>query len=235
MQKIWLLFYNIFFAITFCYAQPQSVTTYKLSLSEALDIASEQSLDAMVAKDQMRVSYWQFRNYRADMLPSLTFEGTLPSLNRLLTEYQKEDGTYTFIPSRSLSENISLSLSQNIPYTGGRVLVQSQLQRLDELDGARNTNWLSVPASITLEQPLITARPLWWATKIEPERYKEAQQQFAVNMEMVSIRTIQYYFNLLLSMINRNIAEQTLQNATQLYDIAQGKKRLGLISDNDLQ
>lgn len=86
-----------------------------------------------------------------------------------------------------------------------------------------------------MEQPLITARPLWWATKIEPERYKEAQQQFAVNMEMVSIRTIQYYFNLLLSMINRNIAEQTLQNATQLYDIVQGKKRLGLISDNDLQ
>lgn len=83
------------FAVTICYAQPQSVTTYKLSLSEALDIASEQSLDAMVAKDQMRVSYWQFRNYQADMLPALTFEGTLPSLNRLLTEYQKEDGTYT--------------------------------------------------------------------------------------------------------------------------------------------
>ena len=36
-------------------------------------------------------------------------------------------------------------------------------------------------------------------------------------------------------MVNRDIAEQTLRNATQLYDIALGKKHLGLISDNDLQ
>ena len=235
MQKIILICFVNFFVSHICYAQSSTTQTYKLSLRDALNIASEQSLDAMVAKDQMRVSYWEYRNYKADMLPALTFEGTLPSLNRLLTEYQKEDGTYIFIPSRSLSENIALSLSQNIPYTGGRVVVQSQLQRLDELDGDKNTNWLSVPASITLEQPLITDRPLWWATKIEPERYEEAQQQFAVNMEMVSMRTIQYYFNLLLSMVNRDIAEQTLRNATQLYDIALGKKHLGLISDNDLQ
>lgn len=208
--------------------------TIPLSLAEALDIAASQSLDAMVARDQMRVAYWQFRDYKADLLPALTFDGTLPSLNRSLSAYQKEDGSYEFIPNSSLSENAGLSLSQNIPYTGGKISIQSQLQRIDQLDGDRKTNWLSVPAVVTLEQPLVTARPLRWAMKIEPERYKEAQQQFAVDMETVSLRTIQHYFNLLLSTVNRNIAEQTLKNATQLYDIALGKKRLGLISDNDL-
>lgn len=235
MQKILLLFYMFFVAIYMCVAQTDSVTTYKLRLSDALDIASQQSLDALVAKDQMRVYYWRFRDYKADLLPSLTFRGTIPSLNRQLSTYQKEDGTYAFIPSRNLTESALLSVTQNIPYTGGKISVESQLQRLDQLDGSKTTSWLTVPVSITLEQPLITSRPLWWAKKIEPERYKEAKQQYIADMEAVSIRTIQYYFDLLLSMVNYDIAEQTLKNATQLYDIAIGKKRLGLISDNDVQ
>ena len=219
--------------------EPDSVAapprdTLHLTLDEALAMAATQSVDALVAKDEMRSAYWTYRNYKADLLPSLTFSGTLPSLNKSLSSYQKEDGSYEFIPSRSLSEYAGLSLSQNIPYTGGKISIQSQLQRLDQLDGSDKTNWLSVPAVITLEQPLITARPLHWSMKIEPERYKEATQQFFVDMETVSLQTIQHYFNLLLSVANREIAEQTLKNATQLYDIAQGKKRLGLISDNDL-
>lgn len=235
MQKILFIFYAFLGAIYSCIAQNDSVTTYKLSLSDALEIASQQSLDALVAKDQMRVYYWRFRDYKADLLPSLTFSGTIPSLNRQLAAYQKEDGSYAFIPSRNLTESALLSVTQNIPYTGGKISVQSQLQRLDQLDGSKTTSWLSVPVSITLEQPLITSRPLWWATKIEPERYKEAKQQYIADMEAVSIQTIKSYFDLLLSMVNYEIAEQTLKNATQLYDIALGKKRIGLISDNDVQ
>lgn len=236
-RKYALLLLPFLFAAPYAAAQAvpaRDTITLRLSLREALDIAASQSLEAMVARDQMRVAYWQYRDFKADLLPSLTFDGTLPSLNRSLSAYQKEDGSYEFIPNSSLSENAGLSLSQNIPYTGGKISIQSQLQRIDQLDGDRKTSWLSVPAVVTLEQPLVTARPLRWAMKIEPERYKEAQQQFAVNMETVSLRTIQHYFNLLLSAVNRNIAEQTLKNATQLYDIALGKKRLGLISDNDL-
>ena len=33
-----------------------------LSLEEALKIAREQSLDALVAKNQMRIAYWQYRD-----------------------------------------------------------------------------------------------------------------------------------------------------------------------------
>lgn len=213
---------------------PAPVDTLRLTLDEALALASVQSVDAMVAKNTMRAAYWRYRNYKAELLPSLTFNGTLPSLNKSLSSYQKEDGSYEFVPSSLLTENAGLSLSQNIPYTGGTISVQSQLQRIDQLDGDRRTSWLSVPAVVTLEQPLITSRPLRWSMKIEPERYREAQQQFAVNMETVAIQTIQHYFNLLLTASNLEIAEQTLRNATQLYDIAEGKKRLGLISDNDL-
>lgn len=219
-----------------CRAQPaQQIPKRVMTLREALDIARRQSLDALVAKNTMRIAYWQYRDFRADMLPSLTLDGTLPSYNRSLNSYQLDNGSYKFIPSNSISENLALSVTQNIPYTGGSISVQTQLQRIDQLGDQRSTNYMSIPGIITLNQPLITSRPLRWSMKIEPIRYQEAQQQYCVDMERVFIQTINCYFDLLLSTVNESIAEQNLSNATELYSIALGKKKLGLISENDLQ
>lgn len=235
MRKKTLFYIILLLSCIPCRAQHRDSTVLRIGLREALEIAASQSLDAIVCKDQLRISYWQYRNYKADLRPEIIMDGALPSLNKSLTPYQRADGSYEFIPNRSLTGNLGLAVSQNIPFTGGKIYLQSQIERIEQLDGNKRVGWLSVPAAVTLEQPLITDRPLWWAMKIEPARYKEAQQQFVVNMEIVSIKTIQYYFDLLLAMVNRDIAEQNLENATKLFDIASGKKRLGLISDNDLQ
>ena len=34
----------------------------------------------------LRIAYWQYRNYRADLYPRITLDGTLSSLNRSLIE-----------------------------------------------------------------------------------------------------------------------------------------------------
>lgn len=107
-------------------------------------------------------------------------------------------------------------------------------QRMDELEGNKRTDYMSIPVSISLNQPLITSNPLKWATHIEPERYKQAQQQYAANQEAIAIRTLNHYFDLLLAKENTHIAKQNLQNADKLYEVALGKKKIGLISDNDL-
>ena len=205
-----------------------------VSLGEAIRLAREQSLDAMVAKSRLRSAYWQYRNYRADLLPNVTLTGTLPSFNRTLSSYLKEDGTYKYISSNSISEQLALSVTQNIPLTGGALSLQSQVERVDQLDGDKTTEYMSVPFNVIFSQPLITANPLKWSMKIEPEKYKQAQQQFAVNMENVAIQAISYYFDLLLAMINVDIDRQNLKNSEKLMQIAQGKRERGLISDNDL-
>ena len=205
-----------------------------VSLGEAIRLAREQSLDAMVAKSRLRSAYWQYRNYRADLLPNVTLTGTLPSFNRTLSSYLKEDGTYKYISSNSISEQLALSVTQNIPLTGGALSLQSQVERVDQLDGDKTTEYMSVPFNVIFSQPLITANPLKWSMRIEPEKYKQAQQQFAVNMENVAIQAISYYFDLLLAMINVDIDRQNLKNSEKLMQIAQGKRERGLISDNDL-
>lgn len=184
-----------------------------ITLEEAIRLAREQSLDAIVAKSQLRSAYWQYRNYKADLLPNMKLTGTLPSFNRTLSSYLKEDGTYKYVSSNSISEQLSLAVTQNIPLTGGQLSLQSQLERVDQLDGDKETEYMSVPFNVVFSQPLITANPLKWSMKIEPEKYKQAQQQFAVNMENIAVQAISYYFDLLLAMINVNIDKQNLKSS----------------------
>ncbi|MEQ2544058.1 hypothetical protein [Alistipes intestinihominis] len=116
-----------------------------IRLQEALEITASQSLDAIVYKDQMRMSYWQYRNYKADLRPAIIMDGTLPSLNKSLTTYQKSDGSYEFIPNSALTGNIGLAVSQNIQFTGGKIYLQSQIERIEQLDGNKKPDGSAFP------------------------------------------------------------------------------------------
>lgn len=229
MKTIWTVLFGFL-----CLSSMGQKETKVISLSEAIELAKNQSTDAMIVRNRFQAAYWQYRNFKADLLPNIMLKGTLPSFNRTLSSYLKEDGSQTFISNNSLSEQLSLSISQNIPLTGGRISLQSELERVDQLDGEKKTTYMSIPISISLNQPLISSHPLKWDKRIEPERFKQAKQQFAVEMEKVAIQAINHYFNLLLALINVDIAQQNLEHSSKLVKIASSKKNMGLISDNEL-
>ncbi|MGL5683363.1 MAG: TolC family protein [Marinifilaceae bacterium] len=225
--------------ICFCCLYEQSSAQKQvraITLSDALTIAQEQSLEALEAQNFLRIAYWEYRSYRADMLPNIVLKGILPTMNKSLSTYQKEDGSLHFIPNRSLSEDLSIDITQNIPQTGGTVSIQTQLQRTDQLGQGNNApNYLSIPVALTLSQPMLSFNPLKWERRIQPLKYTAAKKQFVVDMEGIAVKTVQYFFNLLLCQVNKNIAFQNLENSKALYEIAEGKRKLGLISENDLQ
>jgi outer membrane protein TolC len=206
----------------------------RITLEDAFLIAETRSLDALVAKNTFLYSYWQYRNYKADLLPNVALTGTFPALNRSEDAYLKDDGVYGFVRNEYLTENLSLSVTQNIPFTGGTFQFQSQLQRIDQLGTNRTTGYLSVPYSFTLQQPLFNAKTLKWSMKIEPERYEEAQKQYQSDMENIYLNVINYYFDLLLALVNLEITEINRTNAQKLFDIALGKRNIGVISQNEL-
>jgi len=69
---------------------------------------------------------------------------------------------------------------------------------------------------------------------IEPLRYREAQARFLTETEQVAMQAINLYFGLLLAGEQVNIARQNLQTAEKLYEVAQAKRRMGTISENDV-
>lgn len=205
-----------------------------LSLEEALHIGREQSLVSKEAHNSMRISYWQYRNYRASLFPNVYLDGTLPSLNRSLSQYQQENGIYKFIPNNYIKESLGLTVSQAIPFTGGQVYLQSQIERIDQLGRPRTGSFLTIPFTFTLVQPVFAYNPYKWSKKIEPLKYSNSMKNYVASVENINITTVQYYFDLLLSKSNLDIARQNKDNSQKLYDIAIAKRNIGTMSEDDV-
>ena len=205
-----------------------------LTLDEAILLARTQSLDAAVALDELRSAYWQYRIYRAGLLPEVNFQATAPSYSKSYNSYQNSDGTYTFVRNNYMQMNGRLSVQQNIWLTGGTLSLNSSLDYLKTLSGDKQQRYMSTPIALTLNQPIFGVNSTKWNRRIEPVRYAEAKANFLTATEQVTMSAINYFFNLLLAKENVSIAKQNLQNAEKLYEVAISKHTMGKISDNDL-
>lgn len=213
----------------------QSAAQRKMTLDEAIRIAQVQSVDAAVALNELKTAYWEYRTYKADLLPEINFSGTLPSYNKSYNSYQQEDGTYTFVRNNRLGLNGSLSVNQNIWLTGGTLSLQSSLDYMKQLnEQGADPNFMSVPVTLTLNQPIFGVNNIKWKRRIEPIRYREAKAAFISATEEVTMTTITHFFNLLQAQNNVVIARQNKENADQLYKVAQAKRKMGQISENEL-
>jgi len=209
-------------------------TTRRLSLDDAIMLARANSVDAAVALNRLRTSYWEYRTFRADLLPEVTFDATLPSYQKSYTSYQLSDGSYTFVRNNNLQLNGALSVTQSIWPTGGTLSLNTSLDYLRQLSGSPSSRYMSIPVALTLSQPIFGTNHTKWSRRIEPVRYAEAKARFISDTETVAMNAISYYFNLLICKELVNIARQNLDNAEMLYKIAQAKRTMGQISENEL-
>jgi outer membrane protein TolC len=216
-------------------AQSQSEIEVKsLTLSEVIEVAHEQSLMALMSRHQFRSSYWEFRSYQASTRPGLTLEGTLPSLTMATESVIQPDGTEEFIDRSFMNTSLDLQLNQNIPLTGGRVFVSSQLQRNDNFGEEPPTNYLSYPVTIGVMQPINGYNEFKWDRRIEPMKYEAAKLQYLNTMERVSQQSVRYFFDLALAQINLEVSLKNMANSDTLYQIATGRYQLGTIAENEL-
>ena len=238
-MKAILLFLAAFGIMPLAAAQSD---TLRLTLDDCIAMARRQSVDAAVALGELRSAYWQWRSYRADLLPEVSLQGTLPSYNKRYSSYQQSDGSMTFVHNDYLGLNGSLNVTQKLWPTGGTISVESSLDYLHQSgsssprvgqEGASN-QFMSLPVAITLQQPLFSVNHLKWSRRIEPLRYREAQARFLSETEQVAMQAISLYFDLLLAGEQVRIAEQNLLTAEKLYEVAQAKRRMGSISQNDV-
>lgn len=206
----------------------------RLTLDGCIARARSLSVDATVARNELTAAYWEYRSYRADRLPEVTFTSTLPAYRKQYSSYMNGDGEYSFVRNNYLEMDGRLSVSQTIIPTGGTISLNTSLDFLRQLDGNPYNRYMSVPVSLSLSQPVFGVNTAKWDSRIEPVRYREAQAAYLTATEEVAMAAIQRFFSLLLAMENESIASQNLANAEKLHEVAREKRRLGEISKNDL-
>ena len=220
-------------ALLLLLARPGTAQVQPVTLSDVVQMAREQSVAARQAVTQQRTNFWKYRTFLSDFRPQLSLDGSVPRFTRSYVEVTQPDGTIDFKPISNNNSLLSLSLSQNIPLTGGSVFVQKELQRFDDLRG-RTTLYNGVPFAIGISQPLFRFNAMKWDRRIEPLRYQEGNQQLLESLEQAGLTATGYYFELLVAQVNLQIAEKNLSNNDTLYKIALHKRDLGRISQNDL-
>ncbi len=219
-----------------CFAPALSgqTDTLRLTLADVVGMARTQSVDAAAALTELRTAYWQYRTYRADLLPEVSFTATLPSYTKHYSSYQESDGSYTFVHNDNVELSGELSLSQKIWFSGGTLSLRSSLDYMRQLSGTRYGSFMSIPVALQLEQPLFGINTVKWDRRIEPVRYAEAKARFISETEEVAMEAIRLFFNLLVDRESLASSEQNLANARKLYEVAKAKRRMGQISENDL-
>lgn len=207
----------------------------QLSLPEVIELAKENSLDAQKAENRRENQYWRYRNYIASTLPHLSLSGNLPNYYRSIDPITQNDGTIEFKTRSQAASDIEMSLSQNLPWTGGRVSVSSQLQRIDQFEGTnQGASYATSPIYVTIEQPIFSFNRFKWDKKISPLLYEESQKGYQEEFEQISFNATNYFFDLLLAQINYSIAQTNKANNDTIYNIGKGRYNLGKIAENEL-
>lgn len=213
----------------------QSSRTVRLTLQEAIERAQNYSIDAMMAKHTYLSQYWEYRSYKAQMLPSLSLSGTIPNFDKSYTSLQNAvTGEYNYVDNYAMQNSLGLYLQQNIAATGGNIQLYTGLTRLDQFSPSRDVTWNSAPVSLILNQPIGGFNQFKWDKRIEPVRYEKAKYEYLESMESITSQAVALYFNQLVAQQNLAIARQNHANTDTLYKISQERFQIGSISKNDL-
>ena len=206
--------------------------TLTLRLQDAIALAGEESAEVQRARNTFLAAYWNYLNFRANRLPSVTLTSS-PSINRELNKIVQADGTTRFIRQDQSDIDLALRIEQPVGWTGGKFLVRSSLNRYDEFR-QHTVAYGTAPLIIGYEQNLLGYNALKWEKRIEPLRFREAKKQYAESLEVIAATTCSHFFALASAQAELEMARQNFASADTLYRMAQGRYEIGTVTENEM-
>ncbi|MCB0737639.1 MAG: TolC family protein [Bacteroidetes bacterium] len=224
-----------FLAAMACFNLVQSASAQELlTLEDAIEFAKNNSTEAQSAKTTYENSTWTYKSYRANLLPSMQFTGTIPSFNRSFVTNLQDDGTQVFVPSNYVSTLGNIRVNQNIGLTGGSVFLSTGLTQQINQNANNPVSYLSTPIRVGFQQDLFGFNNFKWQNETQPLQFEKAKQQYLEQMEGVAISTVNLFFNYYDAQINVELAKLNFANSDTLYKISKGRYQLGKIAEHDL-
>ena len=203
-----------------------------LSLRNVVDLAISQSSAVKYVQNRDVNYYWRWKNHQAMFRPQLTLTGDLPDFDNETKPIVQPDGSIKFNSVSQLETSAQLAFSQLIPQLGAYVYAASSVYRLQDFNN-QSTGFSGNPVSVGLSQPLFAHNWMKWSKMYEPLVYEEAQKNFIASIEGVSVQAVTLFFSYLMIQTNYSLAESNLKNSKGNLKIAEVKRGLGNISEND--
>jgi len=216
------------------YAQTAPPAPPALTLQEAILRAQQQGPAAQMARSARDAARYRDDAFNARLLPQLVLSGDAANLNRAINPIDLPDGSTQFISQANNRSSLGLGFSQEIPLTGGRVTVGSQVSRIDEFGSRSSRIYQTSPILVRLEQALFRPREIVWDKRLQNLDARVAEQTYLEAREDVARATADAFFNLYAQQMTlRNAASNVAINDT-LFTLNKGRYEVGKIGENDL-
>ena len=218
----------IFFAPTVVAAQ-QAMT-----LQEAIAMAQQQGLLARAARASLDAARHNDASFNASLLPQLSIRGNLPRYNRSIIPVVQPDGSTQFRALSQTTTDLSLTMSQQLPFTGGSVFVSSSLERFTVTGQQDVKTWSSTPVEVGLRQDILRPNTARWNQRQQSAQRELAERLYLESMEEIAIQTTQSFYDVYSARVElANAITNAAVNDT-LFTLNKGRYEVGRIGENDL-
>jgi outer membrane protein TolC len=204
----------------------------QLSLKNVVDLAITQSTSIKYVQNRDVRSYWRWKNFQTDHRPQLILTGDLPNFAHSTEPITQPDGSIEFKNISNAQLYANLALSQSIAQTGTRIYAATSLYRIEDFNNG-NVEFSGTPVSIGFVQPIFQYNWMRWQKRTEPLIYEEAMRNFIESVEEISLNATYRFFRFLRVQTNLVLAESNLKNSNDNLRIAETRRELGTISEND--
>lgn len=222
----------IIFVLIAATASSQELT---LTLPQVIELAKDSSLTAFRYKNMYLASYWNFRTFKANRLPSLSLDIEPVVYNRqLVARYDSENDIDIYRQQKSYSASAGLTLTQNFDPLGGTFYVSTSLDYLRGFGDKTFNQYTAVPFIIGYRHNSFGYNQFKWDRKIEPMKFEKAKQEYLYNTELIAIQAVQYFFQLALSQAQYENAVAQKAKCDSLLIIGQMKFKIASITKSDL-
>jgi len=205
-----------------------------ITLKDAITIAQQRGYLAEAARSQRDAARLRDRAFNARLLPQVTLQGNAADLNRGINPITLPDGATGYVSQSQNTSSLGLAISQELPWTGGRLSFGSELSRNDQFGDRTSRSWQSTPFQVRLEQGLFRPRGIMWDARRQTIVESMAERQYLEAREDIAASTASSFFDYY-------AAQVALQNATAnaavndtLYTLNKGRYEVGKIGENDL-
>lgn len=206
-----------------------------LTLQETIELAADSSLEAFRTKNLFLSSYWEYRTFRAERLPSLTLNLTpVEYYSDFTRRYDSEADIDVYRRQRSFYTGGSLEVTQNFDLLGGSFFLDSDLGYIRNFGESNYSQFTTVPIRIGYTQSLIGYNPFRWQRKIEPLKYEKAKKELLYNIEQISEQATTYFFSLAMAQAEYDLAKDNLASTDSLYRIGEERLKIASITRADL-
>jgi outer membrane protein len=166
-----------------------------ITLQRAIAIALDQGDLARAAVATRDAARYRHRAFLSRQLPQLSLGGTVPSYNRSIIQVIQPDGTTLFRPQDQTNASLTMTLSQQLPVTGGDLFFSSSLARVSVTGQNSFRSYSSTPFTVGLRQNLFRPNTVGWDRREDGVRSELNERTFLEAREDVAIQTVNLFFD----------------------------------------